>query len=301
MSSKIQVRSTPDIQVSKINENQIEKRSYFSIVVSIYDRVVSRLLRYGPIELARNFWRLSMIQDRQGDVISPLYLAFFPLMLFFPSGNRKIYLLILFSIVYFALGVNLWGKYNRYIIPIFPVLSVITVRILQNIQLEYKRLGGLCKIIGFSMCLLYFPAAIHGGINHFPPAFGIIAQSTYLDRHFPGSYDVAQYVNSKLPETASLLLIGEYGLFLFERDYFIGGRWGVFMQYQDFEDPDSAYTRLKSLGVTHVLLNKQSNSDSGGINSGYADTDKYIENFENKYLQDLYQNSNVFLYEIKKM
>ena len=47
---------------------------------------------------------------------------------------------------------------------------------------------------------------------------------------------MAQYVNDKLPETVNLLLIGEYGLFLFERNYIIGGRWGVFMQYQDFED-----------------------------------------------------------------
>jgi hypothetical protein len=273
------------------HQNESQGKSYLSMM---YKRVSSLIFRFGPKKLAEYAWKMTMTRDHQAHIISPLYLAFIPLLLLFPSKNSKILLFVWFSLLYFVIGVNLWGDYNRYIIPIYPVLSIITARVIYNIQIEYKILGQMSKLLCILSFFAYFPTVVHAGINRVPVVLGLTDREVYLERSLPGSFTVIQHVNDHLPETSKVLLMGEYKLFLLEREYIVGGFLSLIMQYQHFEDPDIAYQRLKLLEVTHVILNQQKSN-----NSGYDDKEKYIENFKNKYLQPIYHDSDVYLYELK--
>ncbi len=236
-----------------------------------------------------------MTKDHKQRIISPLYLAFIPLLLVFPLKKTHTYIIFVFGLAYCLLGVNLWGDYNRYIIPVFPILALSVAIVVQRLQSENRLIARVSQYACLLMICLYLPAIAHAGINHFPVALGVMDSDTYLQKHHAGTFQVAQYTNKRLPDTAKLLLLGEYKLFLFQRDSLVSGRFSLVMRYPHFRDPDLAYQRLQQLGVTHLILNQQESN-----NTGYADPDKFIETFQGKYLQLLYHDSDVFLYEMKR-
>ncbi len=291
------VQTKPPPQTPEAPTRQAQKNGMRAIIAKAGRLIVRR----GPIQLAQAAWDMSMIQDVQGDVITPLYLVFIPLLLLFPVKNQRIYIFVVFTLLYCAIGVNLWGRYNRYIIAVFPVASVVVGYVVANLRQTHKNLARFSLLACGLMVCLYVPATIHSGINHFPYALGLADQEAYLERKFPGSYTVARYVNTHLPESSKTLMVGEYRTFLFQRESILGSFAGLFVSYQDFRNPDNLYQRLQLLDITHVILNKQSASDTGNVNSGYADKHGYVENFKNKYLQYVYHDSDVFLYQLKTM
>lgn len=261
-------------------------------------RAFDLLFRFGPKKLAQHAWQMSMHKGHQKHGISPLYLAFIPFLLVFRLTDkcRLLYVFAIFGVLYFTVGVNLWGDYTRYIIPLWPIFSVVVAGILQSIQTKYSKIGNWYKIICIAAILLYFPSVLHSSINHAPVALGFITRDTYLSRHFPGTFAVAQYVNRNLPKTAQLLFIGESRKFLFERDFVQVGSLGLLMQSHHFANPEIAYKRLKLLEITHIILHQQTQDN----NVGYRDTNGYVENFKAQYLEFIYQDGDVCLYSLKE-
>ena len=283
-----QISSLEGSHISRLSsENQINR----SLLSSVKKALVLAG-RFGPKDLLVHAWNLSMANDHQGHIVGPLFLLFVPLGLL-GFVRKPLIVFVVYGLAYFSLGMNLWGGYNRYIIPLFPVLAIVVAEVLRNVGKSYARIGSLGQIICVIMLLIYLPETAHTALNHFPAAVGLVDRDTYFERSFPGSYQVARYVNRHLPEKVAVLVMGEYRLFLYEREVFVGGTFSTVMQYRHFNDPDEAFQRLQRLGITHVILNHQESN-----NSGYDDKEGYVEDFRERYLQLLYSNTGVSLYEL---
>ena len=274
-----------------------------NILRNYFQTAYASLARFSPQLVLFFIWHMSMGEDFQKTLISPLFLAFIPLLLLFRSDRRGVGVVVGYGLGYFLLGLNLWGDYNRYVIPCFPVLAIVVGKTVENIQQRHGRLGQFSKGVCLLMCGLYCPALFHEAIHHFPVAVGLRDRASYSSKLYPGSFRVAQYVNQQLPPTAKLLFIGEYNLHLFDREYLLGsgaadpnsgGDESLVLQYRHFQEPARAYQRLQRLGVTHVILNRRVSN-----NSGYNDNQQYIVNFRNAYLRLVYDDAEVYLYQLK--
>jgi len=282
-------------EITKIADTQAKNVSRW---VNIYQKLSQRIFRRSRVGFLQAAWQLTMLQDHQKHIISPLFLVFFPLAFIFPSKEKDFYVYMLFCLLFFVFGIHLWGRYNRYMLPIFPVLSLVTVQVFQNIERTGKWIGYVSTGICMLMLLLYFPATLHAGLNHFPAAVGLESRESYVREQCPGTYEVAQYVNQRLPEEAKLLFISEFRFILFDREWIIGpGEYdGLLFKYAHIENPDKGYQRLQALGITHILINRQKSN-----NSEYNGDVEYLDRFCDTYLQEIYQNSDVFLYKLRKI
>lgn len=255
----------------------------------------SLLTRFGPKKMAFFAWKMSMGQDYQKYFASPLYLAYLPLLLLFPFKKPGTGMWSLIGILYFVIGINLWGDYIRYVIPLFPVCSILVALTSERVQAAHQGLARMINVSTICIILLHIPVLLHAGINHSLPALGIMPRDVFLSRHYPGSFQVIHYANEHLPKEAKVLLLGETRIFLLEREWIVGGYLSMVMQTEHFKDADNAYQRMKALGITHVLVNQQE-----GNNTGYADPNGDIERFILRYLQEIYHDTAVYLYELKE-
>jgi 4-amino-4-deoxy-L-arabinose transferase-like glycosyltransferase len=296
-----QIESSSSSQADRVSppassspHNLLTESRALKSLLSQVKKALSLSGRFGPGDLLVYAWNLSMTRDHQQHIIGPLYLMFVPLG-FLGFVRKPLLVFVVYSLLYFSLGVNLWGDYNRYIIPLFPVLAVIIAEVLQNLNKAYGRLGRWSQRVCLLLILIHLPETAHRALNHFPVAAGLVSREAYFERYLPGSVQVASYVNQHLPETAVILMMGEYRLFLYKRETIVGGFLSAVMQYRHFSDLEAAYRRLQRLGVTHVILNHQE-----GNNSGYNDKSGYVEKFRKQYLQLLYHDADVYLYELKE-
>lgn len=295
--------ATPSGNQTPTTQNASEQEtSSSSGLLGYVQAAVASLTRFGPRTLLEFVWKMSMCRDFQNIPISPLFLAFLPFLVLFRRPHQGLGMLSLFSVVYFVIGLNLWGDYNRYIIPVFPGLAVLTAISIGNIAQANRRLGQFCQVVAVGMMGLYLPVALHTGLRQGKVVVGWEERAAYLNRLFPGSFAAAEYVRQHVPTTAKLLLIGEANLFLFQREYVLGDgtpetldfQFSLIMQYRHFHDPTVAYERLKQLGVTHVILNQHVSN-----NSGYRDTLKYVERFTQLHLEEIFHEAEVFIYRLK--
>jgi len=239
-----------------------------------------RELLYGE-----NFWETLIIPLRmffQGQdnstryfdgVLNPVLIILSP----FAFARRSFFrdkLFFLSFIIFFVLTVFfLEGKafgmdqIVRYMLPVIPFLSILTVMGMINIwDWAIKRSGPLRSIV-IAAFLAAFILSISGNIfymnNYYqkinPMRYlsGMETRDEFIARHI-SSYDAMQYLNAHAPDNASIRLIFLAGRgYYLDREYSEGTSYGmgdVRELAARVEDKESFQTYLQSLNCTYFLV-----------------------------------------------
>lgn len=237
---------------------------------------------------------------------SPLYLLL-PLWVLWRK-NRIVNLLLALSSLRFAL----WAVSTqdlRYLLPIYPALSVATGYILhQTILHGRQRLPWdfFVRALVMSMLLinvglqLYKEATTSG--NPWPVILGRESQVAYLRRSLI-IYPATQFINDNLPLEAKVLLIGDARGYYLQRQYIpdttIHLWWGYLVPVGG--SLEGILAQLKEWGVSHILYRE------GGVEWLLVwDREGRIEQgmqlffaFQERYLSEIYADQwGLHLYEI---
>lgn len=194
-------------------------------------------------------------------VINPIFLVFLPFFILSSPKNRSIKFIGFFCLLYFLV---FWASSRvrlRYLMPIYPMLGIITAYTFA--QWEGKRKKILIAVpLGLSFILnLYWLLVYTSSINPIDFLVGKETRQAFLNQHIP-SYPVFEYINTFLPQGVRIMFLygGNYGNdgYYLDCGYFFDSRD---MGYTGKEILNKATTseevrkEFARRGITHVLIN----------------------------------------------
>jgi hypothetical protein len=150
---------------------------------------------------------------------------------------------------------------TRYLMPVFAALAVVVGVALVAIETRFLRRAAagflaLAAVLGLWM---HRDVAIYSA----QVVTGRISEPEYLRASLPGVYDAAEFVNT-LPADSKVAFYQETRGFYFDRDYFWAnpGQHNL-IPYGELRSGDELAAALRSLRMTHVLINYDFSGDQG--------------------------------------
>ena len=225
------------------------------------------------------FWEVILIpiriffQGKDGSsqyfdgVLNPILIVMLPFAFLRKDLGRDKLLFLLFSLFLLFMAYFLTDIRVRYILPVIPFLTILSVVGIKNIvewagkEPNPLRRTGLIGISAVTIILISLNVLyLKNYFNTIQPARYILGQETrdeFLARH-TACYPAMQYVNKNLPDDSRIFLmfLGRRGYYL-DRPYYheasfgmntINGMVNTSRNKQDFE------SYLHSMGCTHILM-----------------------------------------------
>ncbi|MCX8011850.1 MAG: glycosyltransferase family 39 protein, partial [Desulfobacterota bacterium] len=212
-------------------------------------------------------WNLAVktktkVRQELDGVINPIFLIFLPAFFFIPKKSTDIKWITSFCLFYFL---SFWASgviRLRYLMPIYPFLSFLTIYSISSWKDQKKKTLGLI-LINLSLVLNFYwilPDTIK--VNPINFLVGKESRAAFLTRQLP-VYPVFEYINHHLPLTARIMLVyggnfGNDGYYL-DRDYYFT-YWdqgaGIKDILQKSSTPEEVRLELKRKGITHLLINE---------------------------------------------
>lgn len=234
-----------------------------------------------------SFWETLFIPIRmffQGDDnsyqyfqgrLNPILLLFAPFMFLDRARITENRFFAMFSVLFIFMAFFLTAKQVRYLLPVFPFLSILAVAGMKSILDVFERENVFSRvkssqglkvlvncILWLSVALLLWPNVTYlkerfGIIKPLPYIMGRESRDDFLKRQLP-HYEVDLFVNENLPESARIftILYGRRGYY-FDREYKNQPNFGTstlsnwVVQSQDEEKFKNA---VHSMNITHVVL-----------------------------------------------
>jgi hypothetical protein len=252
----------------------------------------------------RIFWegRDNSIRGFDG-VLNPVYLAFIPLAFMKrrdKDGNIKF--LALFSLLFLVLAFFAVDLVTRYLLPTLPLIVILVVLGFRNLRSTAK-LAWLANLL--MAALIVFDGAYMAGLykRYEPLAYlsGAMTREQYLEKKLP-DYKTVSYANRTLPKDALVMFLftGDRGYY-WERDYYYGGREGVFLK-QFLKTSSSGVELLgkfTSTGATHLFIHEALLAKF--INDNFSEREKKVlMDFFNGHTVRLYAANGFAIYALKK-
>lgn len=232
---------------------------------------------------------------------SPLYLLL-PFWVLWRM-NRIVNLLLALSFVRFAL----WAVSTqdlRYLLPIYPILSVATAYILGRAtgpgrfkQLRRSMITVLALLVMLLSLKVQTTIEDWSLGNTLPVVLGLESQVNYLGRNLI-DYPATEFINDNLPLDAEVLLIGDARGYYLRRQYIpdttIHLWWGYLVPVGG--SLEGILAQLKEWGVSHILYSE------GGVEwvsrwdpEGRAERGaELFASFKERYLVELYKDNAKF-------
>lgn len=255
-----------------------------------------------PINIYAQYWRFVTFQ---GSIEIPSIL--FPLALLYPLGRRSPALNILASITLLHYGVWLLGSWQiRFLLPLFPSLSVLAACVILGLVSRAKRLprgqilaaGLVAGLIVATLVyqLIYFVQTKPLGVT-----IGTESKAAFLRRNLH-DYEALNFIQTKLPAGARVLFLWDSQGYYCEASCWPDtepSRWTEI--FQSTRTVRGMAARLKSLGVTHLMLS----NEGGAFSSAHDPTgqtqravDFFLRDFQPACAQELYRDQWAAVYEL---
>ena len=209
-------------------------------------------------------WKLTMYGSVLGRVYDPggvgvFFLAFLPFFLL-PRfrKNRVIRFVFYYSLVFFVVWM-LFSPIKRYLIPIFPLLSImvayIIIRTWEARKIIRVPLFSLVTLTLFFQMIYLAPEGLGKIYQRVLVLAGVTCQEDYIMKN-EETYPVYSYINRNLSSEAKLLIM-DIRAFYCDRPYITsiirkdGGRYRL-------GKGKELLARLEELGVSHIVANQSS-------------------------------------------
>ncbi|TET07558.1 glycosyltransferase family 39 protein, partial [Candidatus Aerophobetes bacterium] len=209
-------------------------------------------------------WKLTMYGSALKRVHDPggvgvLFLAFLPFLLL-PRfrKNRVMRFVLYYSLIFFVVWM-LFSPIKRYLIPIFPLLSIMVAYIMNQLWEAKKTiripLSALLILTLIFQVVYIAPKGLSKIYQCVLVLAGVTSQEDYIMKN-EETYPVYQFINGNLSSEAKLLIM-DIRAFYCDRPYITsiigkdGGRYGL-------GKGKELLAELKKLGISHIVANQSS-------------------------------------------
>ena len=182
--------------------------------------------------------------------LSPIYLAFLPVLLFLRKRGKPILFISIFAGIFYFFWFFKFPAV-RYILPIIPFLALLCGYVIWAMYSRSKFFGYLIKTIFSLFLVLNFGLCIY--YNREELAFFAKGANVedYLATHDRSS-KIFQYINKNTPPTSKILLVNEIRNFYLDRDHIREVYYRIYDKYQ-LKEIDAIIADLEIKGITHIL------------------------------------------------
>jgi hypothetical protein len=236
-------------------------------------------------------------------VINPIFLIFLPVFILLSRKPKGIKWIAYFCLFYFLF---FWASSRvrlRYLMPIYPLLGIITAYTIANWKIKWKK-PLLTVLLGLAFLLnLYWVLVYTSAMNPINFLVGKESRRAFLSRHL-SSYPVFEFINFYLPQNSRVMLLygGNYGndAYYLNRDYFYDTRYMGYTGKEilkKVDTPEEVRKEFLRMRITHFLINwKRLQLD---YSSSLSD-EKIIlfKIFCQNFLQLEYKHGGSFLYRL---
>ena len=200
--------------------------------------------------------RARMDSPQFDGILGPVFLFTLPFLAGFRRWERPVRLLL----VYLLLSFLFWAssaQQIRYLIPLLPLLALITGAILTS----YRSRRGVSALL---LCIVAASLAFNGyhvfrdfaKIRPLPAVVGIESRDAFLSRTLP-HYSMYRFVNRTLPPDARVFLLYMKNFtFLCERDCYSDSMFEAHTLQKLLREetkPEGVRGRITAMGFTHLL------------------------------------------------
>ena len=255
---------------------------------------LSELVYLTGVSLWEWSWNEQMGWQR---AIGIYYVALCPLA-FLYWRLARIRWLIVCSAVYYLLVVLYIDGNPRYNLAFFALLSVLAGWGATRLAHHQNRLiRGVFRVVFFVTLICGIAqsyALAHTAVN-----YNLSSQnSDQFLRDYEGNYKALSFVNKQLPMDAKVLLQGIVKGYYCQREYLWDHPYQRVLQYSEFKHSGEMLSKMKSLGITHIVRMIQ--IPASRVRMGYPQyfLDTLQEDFRKKHLKLLYRDSAYAVFEI---
>jgi len=222
-----------------------------------------------PIALLRLPWDVSVAAQPFGEGLPPIAVGATVLLAFLALMARGIGRLVGLLASLAAGYWLMWGlssQYLRYLLPGFPAICLLASLGLEALRkgasTGTRKLGDMvvpflvlvllaCGFVGYARTFFNIPERIPWKV-----AFGLEEREHYLERVLPAVALYRYLERSTDVATVRLLSLGEPSFLYFSG--FADGTWGPYGRtILSAKSPEQAFEAMRSLGFTHVLVNRR--------------------------------------------
>ena len=193
-------------------------------------------------------------------VINPIFLVFLPFFFFLPKKTPEIKWIAYFSLLYFLF---FWASSVirlRYLMPIYPMLALLTTYTIATWETKWKKLL-VAITLGVTFFLnLYWVLIYTAKVDPIGFIIGKESRHDFLCRHLP-SYPVFEYVNHNLPQGARIMFLygGQHGNdgYYLDRDYYYDSGYLGHTTKQILKtssSPEEVRNAFIHMGITHFFI-----------------------------------------------
>ncbi len=231
--------------------------------------------------------------------ITPLFLAFMPLLLFIRKNP-----VIKFTLAAGFLYLAVWfftSQALRYAIYIFPFFSIASAFAISSIssqlgKKQYFLVGAVVAAVFLFSTALLFGA----NLKQVPVALGMESEDQFFAKLGDGNiYAACKYANENLPEDALIILVYENRGYHCDRNYLVAVPPDQsYIYFTKLTSPEAVAYKLEQVGVTNVIVNNKSPIYKPG---GYAfppEISMNIEGFLLDYGEVIHSTPNADIYAI---
>jgi len=194
-------------------------------------------------------------------VINPIFLVFLPFFFFLPKKTPEIKWIAGVSVLYFL---SFWASSVvrlRYLVPIYPMLALLTAYTIATWEIKWKKLFVTITLVLAFFLNLYWVLIYTAKVNPISFLVGKESRRDFLCRHLP-SYPVFEYINHNLPQDARIMFLygGQHGNdgYYLNRDYYYDSGYLGYTAKQILATSTSAEevrTAFVRMGITHLFIN----------------------------------------------
>ncbi len=183
-------------------------------------------------------------------VLSPLFLAFLPLLIFLRPLPENFKKLFAFAAGFLALWfVNFQDA--RFLFPILALLSIPAAYVYEKLR-NQSLLGPALRLALLGMlafCFIFMTVYKYQSLG---VPLGFESEYEYLMRT-QSNFGALDWANRNLPPQSKLFLFNDIQGYYSDLPY----EYFVYWDYSTLPDADSYYAKLKALGITHLVYNNQ--------------------------------------------
>jgi len=246
-------------------------------------------------------WRLTMHGSALERVWDPggvgvLFLAFLPFFLL-PRfrKNRVIRFLLYYSLIFFVVWM-LFSPLKRYLIPIFPLLSIMVAYVIIRAW-EARRITRVPLFILVVLTLIFqmvyiAPEGLSKTYQRVLVLAGVTCQEDYIMKN-EETYPVYRFINGNLSHEAKLLIM-DIRAFYCDRPYITSIFEKDGRRYR-FGKGTELLTKLKELGISHIVANQSSWDRQYGKGS-YPEV---LEEIRADHLRVIYDRGPFIVFQVR--
>jgi len=208
-------------------------------------------------------WNLSLRakMDTEFDgILGPIFLLTLPFLAALRRWETPLRMILTYALLTFFFWASS-AQQIRYLIPLFPILALVTGAILTRYRSRKEIFGLLLCIVAGSLAFNgYHIARGFITINPLRVAVGLESRDHFLSRTLP-TYPMYRFVNWNLPPDARIFLIYMKNYtFLCDRDCYADAMFEAHTLQKIFREeasPERVRNRLKAAGFTHLLYDER--------------------------------------------